>query len=660
MLPFVTSRPLAEALTQPTLEQARSLIADGRPLLAAALLEGKATALQRAGHFEEASMLFAELGRPPLAQVPRRLMREAADTVRFDPRTQYLPLTTPQGNRTFVDTERFEARMETVADVRLRQVEVASRMRAALSTPVDLHDPATAREYFDRFARTHSTKEVAAEFSEYLRAAWAHPGGSAGVEWTDSIPMDQRAARLEALFEGQPVDGAGRKIVDCEGFAYLTERILGGLESRNGPLSVSYASTQAHVVAVVTTSDELFVVNNSTVSSPVRPSPLEALEIVGRAVCGARADIFRIDAKQSASEPGEARTTVATPKLDSVLWSGDAVVGLVDAEVQQAFNEFRQKGAVNAPIRSVREVPGGTMKAEVERRLWLVLIAGAACGVLLFEVRAFGDWWLGQTVFLKDTCHDASTVWEGLTAAYWAIFAALVWTLAWTPALAAPVAQRQRIWALRIASLMIGAKIITLLVPRLVSWISPSQDVLPYLVPDLVTLEPSFVVWAVGAVALLERPRGWRIGLVLAVASTLQVVIGSVVLALSEPALGFPAPQIVAKVLQRFPFWVMQSGLALSLLPLIARAPTRTARLLGWTTVSFGWSLVWLLSARFVDWGSRIDALRATVHVVGPAGTLGGVLVLLSRELGSSEPPRVADEPPHDDGVAQQHQHARR
>ena len=149
-----------------------------------------------------------------------------------------------------------------------------------------------AGAYFQAFSRGHEAKAVASGFQSYLQAFYKHAG--AGVEWNAAIPQDARAGRLDELVGNQLQDESHRRVIDCEGFAYLSDRLLGGIKNADGSgrFEVEYASRPGHVIAGVTepTTKQIFVVNNDEVSEP--EATRDPHQRIAKALCGENLNVF--------------------------------------------------------------------------------------------------------------------------------------------------------------------------------------------------------------------------------------------------------------------------------------------------------------------------------------------------------------------------------
>lgn len=177
------------------------------------------------------------------------------------------------GNTTYTKPHKHMSTLGEVGADRVAQIDMARTMAAAVSLPEGEtfnpwnSDHATA--YFQtRVDAGASTEALGNEFHAYLETFYNHSGK--GVTWDKSMALDDRAANVDELMSHQINDLAGRKIVDCEGYAYLNEKIIGGLKDEDGEqmFDIRYMSTTNHVIggAFEKNGDGGFSVNNDTVT----------------------------------------------------------------------------------------------------------------------------------------------------------------------------------------------------------------------------------------------------------------------------------------------------------------------------------------------------------------------------------------------------------
>ena len=64
-----------------------------------------------------------------------------------------------------------------------------------------------------------------------MKNFYVHPGS---VRWDDAVAKNDRPGKFNELLKNQPTDDAGRKMVNCEGYMYMTKDILGGINQPPG------------------------------------------------------------------------------------------------------------------------------------------------------------------------------------------------------------------------------------------------------------------------------------------------------------------------------------------------------------------------------------------------------------------------------------------
>lgn len=343
------------AVAKEAVAAAQLLTTKGKSGAARTVLESAALALQQAGKFAESRTLFTVLTKEPHAAVPRNLVEDEVGLIssrtrgKFDERTDAMPVTTPAGNKLSIDTRKFHSTVGEAAQLRLDQLALQERMTTTLGRPVDLKSIADASAYFQTFARGRDATAVSKEFGAYLKANFKHSGD--GAEWSAKIPQDERAGRLDELLKGQFADDAGRSVIDCEGFAYLSDRLLGGIKNADGSnrFVVEYATRPGHVITGVSEpgTDALFTVNNENVSQPAQaPSQRERYAQIAKELCGKYLNVIGISRKQSQSNPVEV-STLKPPREGSLIWDGDRVRGEIGAGEIRAFSEYSSKAGLN-------------------------------------------------------------------------------------------------------------------------------------------------------------------------------------------------------------------------------------------------------------------------------------------------------------------------
>ncbi len=347
-----------KAVAKEAVAAAQVLTMKGKNADARELLQLAAGALQQAGQLTEARAVLMPLTQPPHASAPRQLLQDELDITRsrlkagetFDPKRHVLPRET-SGNKleVAVDGEAVNTTVGAAAQLQLDQLALQERMQTTLGRKVDPSSLADASAYFQAFANGKDAAAVSQEYAGYLRTRYVHAGGGGGVEWNRKIPQDARAGRLEELLDGQLTDEVGRRVVDCEGFAYLTDRLLGGIKNADGTnrFSVEYASKQSHVITAVTepATKRLFMVNNEKVTPVTVPAGERDRQTkIAREVCGNDdVNFVGINRLQSGSEPVGHGSQIEVPKPGSLIFKNGRIVGEVDALQAQRFLEYSRR-----------------------------------------------------------------------------------------------------------------------------------------------------------------------------------------------------------------------------------------------------------------------------------------------------------------------------
>ena len=202
------------------------------------LNEAKAQALNakgqqalKEGRYEDAKQAFDELKKLPKSDM--QLL--GSDCSANADGTHDHPAKGTGVNKTVIDDRNFHMSNVDVADAGLKQAAQLEKMsKLSGKTPFDPHNLTHVKAYFQAFSKGKSTDEVRKELGEYFTNFYKHPGEKGGVDWSSSVARKDRPANLESLLSAQPTDKAGRKIVDCEGFVYLTAAILGDVKGANG------------------------------------------------------------------------------------------------------------------------------------------------------------------------------------------------------------------------------------------------------------------------------------------------------------------------------------------------------------------------------------------------------------------------------------------
>ena len=237
------------------------------------LVHQKSAALQaegqkalKEGRYADAKKAFEELKKQPTH--PMDQADHLSDEV------------TKGGNTTRVKKSGFQETTVTAADRGLAQAAQLERMEKTLGRKVDPHNVEDAKAYFQKFSQGKNTDEVRKEFDSYLKNFYAHSGN--GVDWNAAVPEKDRPARFGELLANQPTDKSGRKLVDCEGYCYLTGAILGGVKGADGKprFDVRYVQQPGHIIAAVrdrAPKGQSFTVNNDT--TELWPVPFPSTQV---------------------------------------------------------------------------------------------------------------------------------------------------------------------------------------------------------------------------------------------------------------------------------------------------------------------------------------------------------------------------------------------
>lgn len=178
------------------------------------------------------------------------------------------------GNTTNVKEGNLQVSDDEAKKSRQAQKDYTAKMSGIIGA--DVSNPPSvnaAKGYFKTLAkRGASSKEIQAEYKDYLKTFYKHPGG---VSWSGGKPDP---ANLDKQFKDQPIAKDGKRLIDCEGYSALTESVMGDLKKPNGQkmFDVLHASPAGHVVTGVFPRGgdqrDGFVVDNHNVRS-VRPDP---------------------------------------------------------------------------------------------------------------------------------------------------------------------------------------------------------------------------------------------------------------------------------------------------------------------------------------------------------------------------------------------------
>jgi hypothetical protein len=114
---------------------------------------------------------------------------------------------------------------------------------ADISNPPSLK---AAQNYFQTLAnRGASPENIKKEYAEYLKTFYKHPGG---VTWDPKLDPKN----LDSAFGQQPIGKDGKRLIDCEGYAALTEHMLAGIKKDGKPMfEIQHGAGPGHVLTGV-------------------------------------------------------------------------------------------------------------------------------------------------------------------------------------------------------------------------------------------------------------------------------------------------------------------------------------------------------------------------------------------------------------------------
>lgn len=189
-------------------------------------------------------------------------------------------------NVTKVPDGELEATPAQQATTRAAQDAFVEKMKAAgvsASTPPTLQQ---AQEYFKKVAGRGTPAEVEkvkGELGAYLKNFYVHAGQ--GVDWGAGKNL---ANGLEGALADQPKLDDRRTVIDCEGYAALTERLLGGIKepgTQKPMFELMQGATPNHAIVGVFRAgrpyDAPFMVSNDTVTTIPKDSVESARKLAG-------------------------------------------------------------------------------------------------------------------------------------------------------------------------------------------------------------------------------------------------------------------------------------------------------------------------------------------------------------------------------------------
>ena len=123
------------------------------------------------------------------------------------------------------------------------QKDLCTKMSGIIGT--DVSNPPSvnaAKGYFQALAnRGASPEQVKDEYGKYLKTFYRHPGG---VSWDPKLDPKN----LDSQFKDQPLAKDGKRLIDCEGYAAMTQSVLGGLKKDGKPMfDIQHGAGPGHV-----------------------------------------------------------------------------------------------------------------------------------------------------------------------------------------------------------------------------------------------------------------------------------------------------------------------------------------------------------------------------------------------------------------------------
>lgn len=340
-----TSTTAAHSVAQEAIAGAQLLNTRGDQNHAQTLLRETGGALMNAGRRDAAAEVFTELTRAPYADTSVNLLQRNIDSLRS--RTGTFSeggniLMTRGGTSSSVDTGDFRSTYGEMAQMRLNQIQVHDRMETTLGRTVDPNNMDDARAYLQSYSEGADTDAVRGEYQNYMEAFFVHSGQ--GVTWDETVSENDRPDQLTSLLATQPQDDAGRTLVDCEGFSYMTDTLLGGItdESGDNRFNVAYASRPGHVITAAfdRTSGEAFSVNNDNTEMLTGDlsTNVGRTTALGEAIAGNHYNVIAF-----ADNPAGATATTTEegrPAVGAIVWDGNRAVGTVTQQMQDDYHAW--------------------------------------------------------------------------------------------------------------------------------------------------------------------------------------------------------------------------------------------------------------------------------------------------------------------------------
>ncbi|MCB9653587.1 MAG: hypothetical protein H6729_05600 [Deltaproteobacteria bacterium] len=345
--------------TDRALARATELERSGRGDAARELLRTTGDSLLERGERFEAARVFRRLQEAPNRDQPVNLLDREMDAYRRDhPGATDVPriLSTESGGTyTHMDTRDFATTYGDLASRRLAQIEQHDRMERVLGRSMDPRSPDDARDYFTAFSRGRSTDAVRTEYEQYLQNFYVHAGNN--VSWTTDIPADRRHASLDTILARQPQDGAGRTIIDCEGYADITRHVLSGARTSTGEqrFTTGYASRPTHIISAVGDREtgEAFVVNNASTRRLEGTSAERGLSLLQEIGDVGEDQTTLVGVGDSVTDARPIDEATGRPRLGSIIWH-DGPRGVVGLDFLDRFDTAERNHQIPPGTRAQR------------------------------------------------------------------------------------------------------------------------------------------------------------------------------------------------------------------------------------------------------------------------------------------------------------------
>lgn len=229
-------------------------------------------AFMKAGKYDEARQCFEKMKQPPFAGHESNTARGLDPVIEKGGSTTVIGTGGAIGNK-----DKFKTTFGGEADTKLAQLGQLQDMEKVMGRKIDPHNMTDVKAYLqkvsDKNPGAQGTAAVRNEYDRYLKNFYQHPGS---VSWSEGTPINDRPAKFNELLANQPTDATGKKLVDCEGYMYMTKNLLGGIKTADGKSnrfevycaggSLVDGKPGSHVVSGVydKTTKQGFVVNNDS------------------------------------------------------------------------------------------------------------------------------------------------------------------------------------------------------------------------------------------------------------------------------------------------------------------------------------------------------------------------------------------------------------